>query len=246
MLGDWDLQSTLLRRALQDGALRVRVSPAGEPLLAQGAAQLSEFERGLIASSRGVRRDWASRFVLPVIEEFATERLLETRVRPQWLMWAALILTVAAAFGFTRGWLGPALAMLWFDPTRPGRAASGDVAAAAVAAEIAERAAAMAAAGLAMLALSWYWRDTAMLGAVARRSPPERSPKLPDRTGQAKSPVMCAVFPPQRDLGGRPVRDCGCVGAGLVALALYAAGYSSCPTWHHRITMIDGALPEAN
>ena len=29
MLGDWDLQSTLLRRALQDGALRVRVSAGG-------------------------------------------------------------------------------------------------------------------------------------------------------------------------------------------------------------------------
>jgi hypothetical protein len=112
MLGDWDLQSTLLRRALQDGALRVRVAASGEPLLADSADQLGGFERALIASSRGARRDWASRYVLPVIEEFATERLMDTPVRPQWLIWFALALHVAAALAFTRGWLWPALAML--------------------------------------------------------------------------------------------------------------------------------------
>ena len=112
MLGDWDLQSTLLRRALQDGALRVPVAPSGEPLLAESAEQLGGFERGLIASSRGVRRDWASRYVLPIVEEFSTERLLDTGVRPQWLIWAALVLTASAAFAFTRGWLWPALGLL--------------------------------------------------------------------------------------------------------------------------------------
>jgi len=112
MLGDWDLQSTLLRRALQDGALRVRVGASGEPLLADSADQLGGFERALIASSRGARRDWASRYVLPLVEEFATERLMDTPVRPQWLIWFALALHVAAALAFTRGWLWPALAML--------------------------------------------------------------------------------------------------------------------------------------
>ncbi len=43
---------------------------------------------GLIASSRGVRSDWASRYILPMVEEFATERLMDTQVRPQWLIWA--------------------------------------------------------------------------------------------------------------------------------------------------------------
>ena len=113
MLGDWDLQSTLLRRTLQAGAPLVRVSPqAGEPLLVNSAADLAAFERGLIAASRGRRRDWASRFVLPMVEEFATERLLETRVRPEWLIHAALGLTLVAAFAFTRGWLWPALGLL--------------------------------------------------------------------------------------------------------------------------------------
>ena len=47
-------------------------------LLADSAEQLAGFERALIASSRGARSDWASRYVLPLVEEFATERLMET------------------------------------------------------------------------------------------------------------------------------------------------------------------------
>jgi hypothetical protein len=112
MLGDWDLQSTLLRKTLQEGARRLPLTAVQEPLLADSAEQLVGFERKLIVASRGTRRDWASRFVLPIIEEFGTERLMDSRVRPQWLMWAALLLTFAAAFSFTRGWLAPGLAML--------------------------------------------------------------------------------------------------------------------------------------
>ena len=112
MLGDWDLQSTLLRKAIQDGALRVQVAPGAEPLLAQDADSLAGFERTLIVASRGARSDWASRYVLAPLEDFATERLMETAVRPQWLVWSALLLTAASAVAFTRGWLWPALSLL--------------------------------------------------------------------------------------------------------------------------------------
>jgi CheY-like chemotaxis protein len=113
MLGDWDLQSTLLRRGLQSGARTVPMAPgAGEPLLAETAADLADLERQLIVASRGSRRDWASRYVLPVIEEFATEKLLETRVRPESLIYAALLLTAGGAIGFASGWLGIALGLL--------------------------------------------------------------------------------------------------------------------------------------
>ena len=89
MLGDWDLQSTLLRRAIQEGALRVPVAAGStEPLIAERPEQLEEFQRGLIAGSRQARTDWASRFVLPPVEEFATEQLMETGIRPGWLIWA--------------------------------------------------------------------------------------------------------------------------------------------------------------
>lgn len=112
MLGDWDLQSTLLRKSIQEGALRVPLTGNRQPLIADRADQLAGFERGLIASSRGARRDWASRYLLGFVEEIATEHLMDTRLRPAWLMWGGLALTVASAFAFTRGWLGPAMAML--------------------------------------------------------------------------------------------------------------------------------------
>ena len=113
MLGDWDLQSTLLRRTLQEGAIRLGVGDsAGEPLLADSADDLQDFQRRLFVASRGARPDWVSRFILPPIEEFATQHLMESGVRPLWLMWAALVLTLGGAFCFSRGWLGAGLALL--------------------------------------------------------------------------------------------------------------------------------------
>ena len=113
MLGDWDLQSTLLRRTLQEGALRLPVNePGGEPLLAESAQQLEDFQRKLLAGSRARRSDCVSRYLLPPIEEFSTEQLMETAVRPGWLVWAAILFTAAAAICFSRGWLGAGLALM--------------------------------------------------------------------------------------------------------------------------------------
>lgn len=112
MLGDWDLQSTLLRRAIQEGARRVPLTKdTGEPLLVESADQLGNFQRDLVRASRGGRDDWTSRYVLPFVEDFATEQLMETPLRPVWLIWSALALTIAAAICFTRGWLGAGLVL---------------------------------------------------------------------------------------------------------------------------------------
>src|SRR5690242_17605760 len=113
MLGEWDLQSTLLRRTIQEGALRIPVEKGGaEPLLVESADQLADFQRKLVHASRAGRIDWASRFILPLFEDFATEQLMETPVRPSWLVWAALGLTLGGAVCFSRGWLGAGLVML--------------------------------------------------------------------------------------------------------------------------------------
>src|SRR3954447_6665545 len=112
MLGDWDLQSTLLRRTLQEGALRLPVAQGSEPLLVERAEDLDGFQRKLLVASRGARTDWVSRYLLPPVEEFATEQLMETAVRPGWLIWAAVALTLGGSICFTRGWLGAGLVML--------------------------------------------------------------------------------------------------------------------------------------
>jgi len=113
MLGDWDLQSTLLRRTIQEGAVRVPASSGGgDPLLAESAEDLQNFQRKLLVGSRGARPDWVSRYLLPPVEEFATEHLMETGLRPIWLMWSSVLLTLGGAACFTRGWLGAGLVML--------------------------------------------------------------------------------------------------------------------------------------
>ena len=113
MLGDWDLQSTLLRRSLQAGARTAPVTPGtGEPLLVEKPDELASLERHLVVASRGARRDWASRYVLPPIEEFATEKLLETSVRPATLVDISLLLSIAAAIAFFLGWPWAGLIML--------------------------------------------------------------------------------------------------------------------------------------
>ncbi len=110
MLGDWDLQSTVLRRAIQEGATRLPVGlETAEPLMVERPGQLVDFQRQLISGSRVGRTDWASRYLLPPVEDFATEQLMETAVRPAWLVWAALALTLFAAVAFTRGWHAAAI-----------------------------------------------------------------------------------------------------------------------------------------
>ncbi|MGH6705755.1 MAG: hypothetical protein ACREB1_02990 [Sphingomicrobium sp.] len=114
MLGDWDLQSTLLRRTVQAGA-RLLPSTAGEgrgPFLASGEEAMAGYERRLLVASRTAREDAVSRYLLPIVEEVATERLMETGVRPSWLVQAGLVMTAAAAFCFTRGWDWAAVALL--------------------------------------------------------------------------------------------------------------------------------------
>jgi len=157
ILGDWDLQSTLLRKTLQEGALRVPVSDDAAPLLAERAEQLADFQKMLIAASRGARTDWVSRYLLPPVEELAVERLMETAVRPSWLIWLGLGLTLAGAACFARGWLGAGLGLLLLSTPL-------DIVAARLASlrlrplptRMPSRLALWPASGLAVLALAWW------------------------------------------------------------------------------------------
>jgi hypothetical protein len=103
MLGDWDLHSTLLRRAVQEGA-RLMPVPAGlRPFLAASGSSGAAFDRHLVDSSRHRRRDWPSRYLLPPIEDFLTRQLMGAPLRPSALLWASLALVIGAALLFTRG-----------------------------------------------------------------------------------------------------------------------------------------------
>jgi hypothetical protein len=169
MLGDWDLQSTLLRRSIQEGALRVPVAEgSGEPLLAGNGEQLEAFQQAMIANSRVARSDWTSRYILPPVEDFGTIQLLETRVRPGWLIWAALALTLAGAVAFFEGW--PALAVVLLVLSSPLDLIARRLAVLRLQplpSRLFSRIALWPAMGIALLALGWWRMASGGWGALA-------------------------------------------------------------------------------
>src|SRR5262249_35567892 len=105
--GDWDLQSTLLRRAIQTGARHYAVRGDSDGLLAIAASEveLADAEQEIVAAAGGPREGWASRWLLAPAERAITRALMPPAVSPEWLYLAAAVLTALCAFLFARGWL---------------------------------------------------------------------------------------------------------------------------------------------
>lgn len=120
MLHEWDLQSTLLRRAVQGGARQFSIRPEGaEGYLAIAAAKedLEPVEQRIVESAVGRRDGWVSRYLLAPAEHKATRILMPTRVMPDWLRLLAVAITGLGTYCFARDWLwGGALLLLLSTP----------------------------------------------------------------------------------------------------------------------------------
>jgi hypothetical protein len=115
MLQDWDLQSTLLRRAVQAGARQISVRGEAEdelPLVAETSEDLVELEERIIAGAHIRRGDWVSRYLLAPLERLATRALMPTVVTPTALGLGAALLMVLAGIAISRQWLGFGLVLL--------------------------------------------------------------------------------------------------------------------------------------
>ncbi len=118
LLGDWDLGLTLLRRALQAGALMVpSIEADGQldpPLLVGKADDLASLEQRIIAGSAGVREGWPGRYLFPWIERPLIGQLARSRAEPLSIHGLAVLLAFASAvlagFGFALAALAAALA----------------------------------------------------------------------------------------------------------------------------------------
>jgi hypothetical protein len=114
-LGDWDLQSTLLRLAVQSGARQfaLRGDPADARLVvAERGADLAEVHASIIESASAARGSWVSRYLLAPLEQFATRLLMPTAVSSGWLYVSAAMMTALGSLLFARGWLGAALGVI--------------------------------------------------------------------------------------------------------------------------------------
>jgi hypothetical protein len=106
-LNDWDLQSTLLRRAVQSGARQLAVRDDEGALrltIAERAEDLAAAETSIVERAGSARDDWASRFLLSPVEHSLTNLLMPTTITPDWLHLLAATLTGLAAVLFTDDW----------------------------------------------------------------------------------------------------------------------------------------------
>lgn len=125
-LGEWALESTLLRAAVEHGAQRLMLddidtyAPARRRRAALlwarpvDAAQVRVAARAVVAAAQKGCLDWPARFIHPPIEDALVRLLLPTPVTPNMVTLATGVLGLAALAAFATGWLdvGLALALL--------------------------------------------------------------------------------------------------------------------------------------
>ena len=102
MLRDWDLQSTLLRRALQAGARHVAAE--GPVAILDSVRDLETLERQILAAATETRGGWAALLLAP-IERLATTLMMGAPAGSSPVGTAAAVLTALGALFFAYGWL---------------------------------------------------------------------------------------------------------------------------------------------
>lgn len=113
MLGDWDLQSTLLRRVLQAGALYVD-APAGVLAMAGARGDLPVIERALGRRRTDAGTGLLDRMLFAPAARLAAPLAMRGMLAPAWFVWGAVAL-LGAAGGLAligRPGIGLGLAML--------------------------------------------------------------------------------------------------------------------------------------
>jgi hypothetical protein len=118
MLGDWDLQSTLLRRAVGASARRVDVAD-GAGLGAAEPVMLVRSRAGAVAATQaGLDRDagaaggWPARLLYGPIARLAMGVMLDRPIESRWLRWGAIAASIVAIPALWWGWLLIGLVLL--------------------------------------------------------------------------------------------------------------------------------------
>lgn len=105
MLGDWDLQSTLLRNAVQSGAERVDVS-AATPLLAQvvDPAGALAVEQAIGEAATRRHTGLLDRYMFDPLARLIAPRAMAAMIDPVWPRAGSAGLLILSAFASVAGW----------------------------------------------------------------------------------------------------------------------------------------------
>ena len=115
MVGDWDLASTLLRHALQEGAVRTTLTPdeAGRELIVVDAPLAGQVAgRRLIANADVPRAGWATRWLLGPAARAAASLVGETGIEARWVTIAGFGFAGLAVLSALAGWVLASLFLL--------------------------------------------------------------------------------------------------------------------------------------
>jgi hypothetical protein len=111
MPSDWDLQSTLLRRALQTGVKPLPLvdeREAAELAIVERRQDFAELQRRILDGAAAGPKNWLSRYLLAPLERLATRSIMASPLTPTMIGTAAAVLTGlgALAFAYDWRWLG--------------------------------------------------------------------------------------------------------------------------------------------
>ena len=111
MPSEWDLQSTLLRRALQTGVKPLPLSDereAAELAVVERSQDFAELQRRILVSAESAPKNWLSGLLLQPVERWITGALLETSATPLMVgsVSAGLSALAALLFAFDWRWFG--------------------------------------------------------------------------------------------------------------------------------------------
>lgn len=110
MVGDWDLQSTLLRTAVQSGAERIA---ADGPFLAQVTGEQAAQDVALAIGARTARQSTGivDRFLFDPLARLIAPKAMGVMIDPAWLRGGAAGLMILAAMFLLGGWRWTGVAM---------------------------------------------------------------------------------------------------------------------------------------
>ncbi|WP_299327439.1 hypothetical protein [Parasphingopyxis sp.] len=120
MLGDWDLQSTLMRRIVQggadflpvDGDSGVVIDASEAVVLAEHSGRSRDAGHSMLERNSLQAGSWPERFIYAPVTSRIAPLLLDRRVEPIWLRVAAIALTIGGAAAFWWGWLWTGFVLL--------------------------------------------------------------------------------------------------------------------------------------
>ncbi len=113
-LGEWDLESTLLRRAVQEGAVRIAAydESTAPVMIADRVMSVDGLDRALIDGASGAAEDWPSTLLFPPLVRHMALPLLRRGLLPGWIDAGAAALALLALPFALFGWCWTALALL--------------------------------------------------------------------------------------------------------------------------------------